>query len=130
MQSLPALPWEECAGKKTMTKKLTVYVKNLSVSILLFALFWFVNSGFLTETLWLLVQAGLFTVVTLLIFKYQKIKLAHWFLVIVFLYVSSAVFEIFELPQISIMAASSGFGILTIVILFQVLKNFVNNHWT
>lgn len=111
-----------------MIKKLIPYVKNLAIQILLFAFYWFVNSGFLTNPLWLPLQAALFTVITLLMFRYRRIKLSYWFVAIVLLYALSATFEIFKLSQLSIMAASSGFGILTIVILFEVLKNLAVIH--
>jgi hypothetical protein len=106
-----------------MIRKIIRYIQAPVIFLLLFAFYWFLNSGFLTDPLWLPIQASLFTVITLFIFRYQKIKLVFWFLAIGLLYISTAVFEILQLRQASIMAASTGFGVLVIVILFQVFKS-------
>lgn len=105
-----------------MINKLIKHIKIPALFLVVFALYWFVNSGFLTDPLWLVMQAGLFTVVTFIIFKYRKIKLIYWFLVIGIFYVLSSVFEIFELGEMSVIAASTGFGILIISILVNSLR--------
>ncbi len=98
------------------------YGKKTVVFLSLFILFWFLNSGFLTYSWWLVTQAGLFTVVTFVIVKHQKIKLFFWFVIIGSLYILSSIFEIFKLMEMSVIAASTGFGILIVLIVFYSLK--------
>jgi len=98
------------------------YSKKTVAFLSLFILFWFLNSGFLTYSWWLVAQAGLFTVITFVIVKHQKIKLFFWFVIIGLLYILSSIFEIFKLIEMSVIAASTGFGILAVLIIFFSLK--------
>ncbi len=88
----------------------------------IFTFYWFLNSGFLADPLWLPIQAAMFTVITLFISRYKKTKLSFWFLTTGLFYVGSFIFEVVKLREMSVVSASTGFGILVIVILFRVFE--------
>lgn len=105
-----------------MIKKILKYIKSIALLLFVFAFFWFLNSGFLTNPFWLVVQSGLFTVLIFIIYKYPKIKLFFWFLTVGIFYILSSILEIFQLHDMAVMSASTGFGTLVVIILFQILK--------
>ena len=93
--------------------------------ISLFMLFWFLNNGFLMTPSWQPIQAIFFTAVTVIIFKYTKIKLKYWFCLIGLLYIISAVLEVLKVHIFSDVMASTGFGILIIVVLVGSLRRYI-----
>lgn len=110
-----------------MIKTIVKYIRFLIVFLFLFATYWFLNSGFLANPLWLPVQAGFFAMISFFIFKYRRLKLILWFIVVGFFYIASSLFEIFQFPDLSVIAASTGFGVLVILIVSQVFKKVMNN---
>lgn len=108
-----------------MIKKIIKKGRILVLFLSLFAFYWFLNSGFLANPFWLPLQAVLFTCTTFLAFKYKQIKLAFWFSLVGSLYILSSVLEIFKYQQFSVMAASTGFGILVILIVSNLLKQII-----
>lgn len=92
---------------------------NIGLVLLLFLFFWFLNSGFSYEQIWLIVQASFFAIISLFIFKYKNIKLMYWFLLIGLFYLTSMVLEIFKIGTLPEILASTGFGILTILIISE-----------
>ena len=97
-------------------------LKFLSFLTSLFLLFWFLNNGFLVEPVWQPIQAAFFAGICCIFFKYRKIKLSYWFIFIGFLYLVSAVLEIFKVLIYPEIAASSGFGVLVILIISRVFR--------
>ncbi len=88
----------------------------------LFMTFWLLNNGFLIEPIWQPIQAAFFTLITVVIFKYIKVKLIYWFYLVGVFYVASAIFDFFKILIIPDIMASTGFGILVIVIVVRFLK--------
>ncbi len=95
---------------------------KISKFVILFLFYWFLNNGFLVEPLWLPIQAAFFTAITAVIFKYTKVKLVFWFYLIGFCYITSMVLEILKVFVLPNIAASTGFGILVILIISRLLK--------
>lgn len=104
---------------KIILNKIKVFV----FFIFLFLFYWFLNSGFLIDPSWLIIQAIFFTIMSRLIFINQKISLSHWFLFIALLYFVSAILEIFNIAVFPEIASSSGFGVLVILVVSRLFVN-------
>ncbi len=94
----------------------------MGLESLLFLFFWFLNSGFSYSQIMPIAQALFFAIIISLIFKLNYIKLKHWFIFIGILYLASMMLEIFKEAIYSEILASTGFGTLTILIIFEALK--------
>lgn len=104
-----------------MKTKVLSLTKWLVLAIFLFFLFWFINSGFFSQPFWLPLQAFFFMLVTL-VMMFVRAPVSIWFLVIAAFFLLSALLEIFNLAVLSEIAGSTGFGILALVVIWQLTK--------
>src|SRR5438552_3952026 len=101
-----------------MIKKVITSLKFVG----LFLIFWGLNNGFLIEPLWQPVQAIFFACVTLAMFKYSKVKLIYWIYLVGLFYLLAMVMEISKVLILPNILASTGFGILVILVMLRSLK--------
>lgn len=104
-----------------MIKKIFNKIKFILGYLMVFIFFWYLNSGFLAGEIWLPLQALFFTIICYFILKVRKLRLIHWFVFIASLYFSSAILEIFKVQVFPEIIASSGFGVLVILIAPRIL---------
>ncbi len=100
-----------------MIKPITTILKFT----ILFLVFWFLNNGFLIEPKWVPIQAAFFALISMIMIKYKKIELKYWFYLVGLSYVASGVLEIFKIQTFPEVMASTGFGVLEILIISRVL---------
>lgn len=101
-------------------EKILKYPKLMAWILLTSVFFWLLNNGFSSDNLRLTGQAIFFALVSLIVFKYKKLSLQHWFLITTLFYLVSMVLEMFKIVPYSEIFANTGFGILTIVIASEV----------
>ncbi|MDP1743245.1 MAG: hypothetical protein Q8L51_00490 [Candidatus Amesbacteria bacterium] len=101
---------------------------NIGLLLLFFLFFWFLNSGFSYDKIWLITQALFFALITPLIFRLKYIKIKHWFIFIGILYLASMILEIFKEATYSEILSSTGFGVLTILMIIEAFRRIQESY--